>query len=122
MNPFEEMKQIFTGGEFDLESPFMINRLLNYVPETFLLSTEVNKYASRLPKWAIKAIYKQCIPKRGNPPFIKYARKPKQEEPILIRKVCDHMCCSETSARQFLKLLRKCGHKPESFFGLKKGQ
>lgn len=122
MSIFEDTKNIFTGRDFELSNPYMINRLLSFLPETFTLSATTNRYLSRIPVWALKAIYKNCVRKRRADPWLYYERAKKKEEPLLTQKVATELCCSTLHAQQTIKVLRKWGHKPETFFGLKKGE
>ncbi len=122
MSIFDDVKNIFTGIDFKLSSPYMINRLLSFVPETFVLSANVNRYLGRLPDWALKSIYYNCIPKRRAAPFINYAKTPKHTDQRLVEKIEGALCCSTFHAQQVLKILQLYGHKPHEFFGLKKGE
>lgn len=122
MNPFEEVKQVFTTKDFQLKEPWMVNRLLSYVPETFLLSASINRFMGYIPAWATIETYRHCIRKRRRAPFIKYAKAKKERDKMLVKKVCSHLCCNKTHATETIEMLRVCGHKPEQFFGLKEGE
>ena len=120
MNPFETVKSIYTGEKVRLQNQFMVNKIFSYMPETFLLSTQINNYIHKLPSWAILGIYKAGITTRKPAPFIPYEKAVKVESPQLVKKISAHLCCSTTHALQTIELLRLQGYKPESFFGLKK--
>lgn len=122
MNPFDELKLIFVTKDFKLENPWMVNRLLSYIPETFMLSSYMNRYIGYIPAWVFIETIRYCIKKRGRAPFIKYAKPKKIREKQLIRKVCSHLCCNEQHAIETIEVLRKEGYKPEQYFGLKEGE
>lgn len=124
MSIFDETKKIFLSKDFTLKNPYMVNRLLSFIPETFELATLTNRYIGKVPKWAIYAIYKNCVPKYkgSDAPDLYYEGAKKAAEPLLTQKVATELCCSTLHARQTIQMLRKWGHKPEQFFGLKKGE
>ena len=124
MSIFDETKKIFLSKNFTLTNPYMVNRLLSFLPQTFVLSTLTNRYIGKIPRWAIYSIYKNCVPKyRGSgAPNLYYEGKKKKKEVILTQKVANHLCCSTKHAEETIATMRKCGHKPEEFFGLKKGE
>lgn len=122
MNPFEEVKALYTGNKIDLQSPYMVNRILSFLPDTFIISQEVNNYLSKLPAWAVQAIYKACIKPHHSTPYIPYQKVMRYKDVLLTEKIATHLCCSSTHARQTIELLRLQGYKPESFFGLKEGE
>lgn len=118
---WEEVKRVYTGQDYSLDNPFMLNRLLSFVPETFLLAEDVNRYLG-LPKWAIRALYNACIKRKNNAPYISLPKKIALKDKVLTQKISSQLCCSEVHARQTIELLKRCGHKPEKFFGLKKDE
>jgi hypothetical protein len=120
-NIFDEVKALYTGQNYSLANPFMLNRLVSFVPETFLLATDVNRYLG-LPKWAIRGLYSASIKPKHNAPYISLPKRKKVIEKQLTHKVSAHLCCSEMHAKQTIELLKRCGYKPEKFFGLKKDQ
>ena len=122
MTPFEEVKAIYTGEKIELQHSYLVNRIFSFLPQTFLVSSEVNKYITQLPNWAIASIYKNCIPTKKSSPFIPYQKAIKKNEIILTEKISTHLCCSDEHARQTIDVLRRYGHKPESLFGLKEGE
>lgn len=122
MNPFDEVKQVFTTKDFQLKNPWMVNRLLSYVPETFALSARLNRFIGYIPAWAMIETLRYCVKKRGVAPFIKYIKAERIKDPELVKKICTHLCCNEGHAVETIEVLRVCGHEPERFFGLKKGE
>lgn len=120
-NPFNETKDLLLGEKVVVSAPFMTNRILSFNPSTFILASDHNKVIGRIPKvWSDKIF--QCVPKYNRPPILRYARKKKEQEPILVDKICQHFCVSKYHADQIIALLRLQGEKPEKSFGLKKGE
>jgi hypothetical protein len=123
MKPWDEAKAILEGQDIEVKNIFMLNRLLSFVKDTFLLTIEVNRYQGKIPHWAIVSIFKHSIKPRRSAPYIKYAfNKSKKRDTILVQKLSSHLCCSESHARQTIELLKKIGKNPESYFGLREGE
>jgi CTP:phosphocholine cytidylyltransferase-like protein len=122
MHPFEEVKAIYTGEEIELKNVYMVNRIFSFLPQTFLISADINNYLNKLPSWAINSIYRNCIPTKKSTPFIPYQKTTQKIDQKLVQKISNYLCCSDEHARQSIDVLRLQGHKPESFFGLKKGE
>lgn len=120
MSPFDEIKGLLTQEKFNITSPYMINKLLSFIPETILISVETNRYIG-LPKWAVNGLL-NSIPKRKNIPFINFIKFKKRESNKLEQKISTALCCSNAHAIQTIELLRKMGYKPEQAFGLKEGE
>ncbi|KYK24177.1 hypothetical protein AYK24_06615 [Thermoplasmatales archaeon SG8-52-4] len=119
---FDELNDVFTKKVDTISNPYMLNRFLSFYPKTFLFVSELNRFMARLPKWAIVAMYNYGFKKLGRAPYINYAKVTKRTEPKLVDKVANALNCNERHARETIDLLRKMGHKPEQFFGLKKGE
>lgn len=119
----EEVEKVFRHEVDKLNNPYLINRMLSSIPKTILLSIRVNHYIGKIPNWAIKAIYINCIKKRKSlPSSPKHYWKKKAVEPKLVQKIEAHLCCSKRHAIETIGLLRKLKLKPERYFGLKKGE
>lgn len=120
-SPFEIIGEMFTEEDPKIENAFFINRILSYQPATILLAIEVNKRISRLPDWAIKAVYKLSIKKRKSRPFIYYpkSKKASKEHIKLRNKISSAFCTNENHSDQIIELIRKIGESPESYFGMK---
>ena len=122
MSPFDIVKKLFTQNDVPVNSPFMVNRILSFMPETFELSIRMNRFATRLPPWAVSACYNLSIPKRRRYPYMRYAKKGKTKEVKLKAKIRRTFCVNEYHANQIIELYRKLGEKPESYYGLKEGE
>lgn len=119
----EEVENVFRHEVDKLKNPYLVNRMLSSIPKTILLSIHVNHYIGKIPNWAIKAIYINCIKKRKSlPSSPKHYWKKKVVEPKLIQKVGTHLCCSQRHAEETVELLRRLKIKPEKYFGLKRGE
>jgi len=118
---FEEVNAIYDHTIEKIKSPYMVNRVLSFSGYA-VLSYKMNKYIGRLPEWATRRIYLTNIKKQKNPPYIPYIGKIKQTDKKLVAKICRALCCSERHAKETIQLLRIYKHKPEQFFGLKKGE
>lgn len=122
MNPFEEVKQLMATKDADVTNPFMVNRILSFAPESVLATNEVNRFLSRLPKWAINPLFNLVIPKNKRRTYFKYAKKKKKRDQKLIAKIRQTFCCNEYHARQIIEVLQRENEQPERFFGLKEGE
>ena len=123
MNLWEKLQAILKGEKFKIKNDaYIINRFLSFSQESIILSIGINRYIGIIPDWAVQNIYETCIQHRKNPSYIKYPRKTKTKEKVLTEKISRHLCCNENHARQTIELLRKNGHKPEIYFGLKKDE
>ncbi|HUU89446.1 MAG TPA: hypothetical protein VMX17_17060 [Candidatus Glassbacteria bacterium] len=120
-SPFETVIELFTSEDVEVSNPFLVNRILSYQPDTVLLAIEINKYMSRLPGWAIKAVFNIGIRKRRKRPYLNYPKSSKlNKNQILIRsKISKAFCANNTYADQIIKLIKKQGEEPEKYFGLK---
>ena len=118
----EEVENIFRHEIDEIKNPYLINRMLSSIPKTVLLSIRVNRYIGKIPNWAIKAIYINCIKKRKSlPSNPKHYWKRKGVEPKLIQKISKQLHCSERHAIETIEMLRKLKIKPEQYFGLNRG-
>jgi hypothetical protein len=122
MNPFENVTQLFTEDDVDIDSPFMVNRILSFIPETCTLAIRINRYSTRLPKWAIKACLNLSIQKRRRRPYIHYPKRGKVKNKILRAKIRQTFCVNDYHANQIIELLKNIGEKPEQYYGLKEGE
>ncbi len=80
---FNDLKTIFTkNGEMSSDfSPYMINRYLSFSSDINIvkITCMMDKYTFWLPKEMIAKMYMRLIPK-GRPEYLKYIKKPKEEE------------------------------------------
>jgi hypothetical protein len=121
-NPFENVKQLFTEEDVEIDSPFMVNRIISFIPETCVTAIRLNRYSTYLPKWAITACFNLCIKKRKRNPWIHYPKRGKSKDNKLRAKIRQVFCVNDYHAEQLIELLKKMGEKPESYFGLKEGE
>lgn len=123
--PFDTVYRLLTENTKDhieVANAYMINKILSYQSSTILLSININKYSGRLPSWAMTALFNIGVSKISNRPYLQYIKKNKKESPQLLKKISQIFCCGEYHAEQIIKIVRAIGKKPESYFGLKKGQ
>lgn len=122
-NPFSVAKKIFVKDKVAIQNPFFMNTILSFIPVSLLWSIEVNKYMFRVPTWALNDLISVGIKKRKVPPFrIPYIKKDSNKKSILQEKINNAFCANEIYTKQIIELIKKQGLKPESFFGLKKGE
>jgi len=122
MNPFDSVKQLFQEEDVEVESPFMANRILSFLPETCITAIRLNRYSTYLPRWAINACFNLCVPKRKRLPWFRYAKKSKGMNPKLTAKIRQAFCVNEYHAKQIIELYNKMDENPASYFGLKEGE
>lgn len=122
MNPFDNVSQLFTEDNVKVNTPYMVNRILSFLPETCMLAIRMNRYTTRIPQWAIDACYNLSITKRRRRPYIRYPKRRKVRDQKLQSKIQSTFNVNEFHAKQIIELLRNIGEKPENFFGLKKGE
>lgn len=121
-NIFDEFKMIFESEKiFKISSQFMLNRFMSFTTEGFKAAIHCNKFVGKIPDSFLLAIYRNNIESR-NAPYIGYAKKQKETEPELIKKICKIFCCNKKYAVQIIAIYRSKGIKIESMVGLKKGE
>lgn len=122
-SPFTIAAKLLTEKETTpIKDGYMINKILSYQPETLLASIKLNKFSTSLPSWATTAMFNLCIPKQRGRPYLQYIKKKKEENVILLKKISQVFCCNTYHAKQITEIFRRMGKRPESFFGLKKGE
>jgi len=122
-NPFDSAKQIFVKDKVKVQNHFFVNTILSFIPESLLWSIEVNKYMSKIPVWALNGLMSAGIKKKKSPPYrIPYIKKDSQKKSVLQEKINVTFCANQIYTKQIIELIKKQGLKPESFFGLKKGE
>jgi len=122
INPFETVEKIFSTKNVEVTNPFFVNKILSYQPDTVLLTVELNKYMSRMPSWALKAIFSIGIKKRRSRVYLNYPQKSKKidkNQQLLKNKISSTFCVNENHANQIIRILRDIGEQPEKFFGIK---
>jgi len=123
INPFDTVKKLFKGEEeVHVDSPYMVNRILSFLPETFDLSLSMNRLNTRLPEWAVDLCYNICVPKKRTKVYLRYAKRAKVKDKKLRRKICQTFYVNERHANEIIKLVKDIGGKPETYFGLKEGE
>jgi hypothetical protein len=121
-NPFEEAQEVLRGSkEGEIENIMMVNKILSFHPKTALHSMALNEIIWQTPNAVLQKLFK-LFPKTNKRAFLKFAKKTRLEEPELVNKVCKTFGVNTGHAQQIIALYRLKGLKPESFFGLKKGQ
>lgn len=122
-NPFTTATKLLTEkGITPIENGYMVNKILSYQPENLLISIKLNKFSTNLPSWATTALFNLCASKQRNQPYLQYIKKTKEKDPQLLKKISQTFCCNAYHARQIIEIFRQMGERPESFFGLKKGE
>jgi hypothetical protein len=121
-NPFEEAQEILRGEkENEVENIVMVNKILSFHPKTALAAMTLNEIIWKAPNALLQNLFK-LFPKNSGRAFLKFAKKTRLQEPELVNKVCKTFGVNTGHAQQIIALYRLKGFKPESFFGLKKGQ
>lgn len=121
-NPFDTATKLFTEKNVKIKAPYITNKILSYQPQTILLSIKLNKFIGYLPSWATNALFNMGVKKQGRRPYLQYIKKTKEKDVKLLKKISQTFCCNTYHAKQIIDILRKMGKRPESFFGLKKGE
>ena len=122
-NPFEEVLNLITSKEdVEVDSPFFVNKILSYQPDSVLMAIEMNKYIGKIPKWLTDKLFNLGVKKRRGKPWLNYPKKGVKKGNLLRSKICRHFCVNNYHADQIIELLRNYGEEPEKFFGLKKGE
>lgn len=121
-NPFDNAKQLFQEEDVKVEAPFMVNRVLSFIPETCVTAIRLNRYSTYLPRWATNACFNLCVPKRKRAPWIRYAKKAKVKEKKLKAKIRQAFCVNDYHAQQIIELYNKMDENPAGYFGLKAGE
>lgn len=123
-NPFDEVKALFSKeyGTINVIRPFMVIKLLSFLPSTFMLSVKINNHLNGMPKWLINKILNIGVPKRNNKVFLRYPKKIKKTDVKLRSKISETFCTSPYHSNQIIDLMRMQDEKPEEYFGLKEGE
>ena len=122
-NPFDEVKALFAKdiGFVDVIRPFMVNKILSFQGLTCPLAIKINERMNGMPKEIFNKIVNIGVPKRQKV-YLNYPRRMKKEDVKLREKVSETFCTSNYHSNQIIDILRKMGHKPEEYFGLKEGE
>lgn len=122
-NPFDEVKALFSKefGNISIARPYMVTKILSFLPVTFPLAMKINEQANGMPKYLYDMIVNMGVPKRSKV-FLKFAKKIKKEDIKLQEKISETFCTSPYHSKQIIEILRRNGEKPEEYFGLKKGE
>lgn len=119
-SPFTIANELFTRG-VEVNNPFFVNKILSFQPATILLTIEVNKRLSRLPLWAVNAIYNSGIIKKKSGPYIYYPKftKVKKGHKQLRRKISSLFHTGDRHSDEIIELLKKMGKQIDDYFGMK---
>lgn len=123
-NPFDEVKALFSKeyGKIKLVRPFMVNKLLSFLPSTFLLAKDVNEHLNGMPKYLYNMILNIGVEKKEGDVYLRYPKKIKKTDEKLRQKISETFTTNYYHSNQIIDLLRKRGVNPEEYFGLKKGE
>ena len=115
---FNEVKKLLSEEHAETKNPFMVNRILSFMPETCMKSNEVNQYIGRLPDWAMNLV----MPKNNRRTYFKYLGRKKKKDKKLTVKIRQTFCVNEYHAAQIIEVLRASDSHPERFYALKEGE
>ena len=123
-NPFDEVKALFSKeyGRISVVRPYMVTKILSFLPVTFPLAMQINEKANGMPKYLYDMVLNIGVPKKNNRVFLKFPKRIKKEDVKLTEKISEAFCTSQYHSKQIIELLRRAGKKPEEYFGLKKGE
>lgn len=123
-NPFDEVKALFSKefGYLEVIRPFMVIKILSFLPSTFILAKDINERLNGMPNWLVNPILNVGVPKRKKKVYLSFPKRTKKGDVKLRQKVAETFCTSPYHTNQIIDLLRLQDEKPEEYFGLKKGE
>ena len=123
-NPFDEVKALFSKeyGNIEVIRPFMVVKILSFLPSTFMLSVSINEQLNGMPKWLVNKILNLGVPKRNKKVYLRFPKRVKKGDVKLRAKIAETFCTSPYHSNQIIDLLRLQDEKPEEYFGLKEGE
>ena len=123
-NPFDEVKALFSKeyGNIEVIRPFMVVKILSFLPSTFMLSVNINEQLNGMPKWLVNKILNIGVPKRNKKVYLRFPKRVKKVDVKLREKISETFCTRPYHSNQIIDLLRLQDEKPEEYFGLKEGE
>jgi hypothetical protein len=109
---FEFIENCFTKDEPVLPDTgfkdiYMAIKFLSLYPGTFIIAQEANRFATKIPNWAVACYLYHSIPK-GRPPKFAYPKAPEREWPKeILSAVIKNFNCSPDHAGQIIAILNK---------------
>ena len=124
---FSYLKNLFTKSEQvtsvnTTPEMYMILRYLSMHPEGFFVASEVNKFNSKLPSWAMGCLLYNLLPKKPKAPYMDYIKRKEIKDNELITKLGEVFCCRPTQAQDIYNLLLRQKVNIETAFGLQEGE